>query len=308
MREKKKRPQMKILIAEDDFITSRALEKSLKDWGFDVSLAKNGNDAWALIQKEDIRLAIIDWMMPGIDGLELCHKIREKSQEKEARYVYIILLTGRDNQTDIIQGLTSGADDYMTKPFDFLELKVRLQKGVRIIQREESRILEASVDSLTKLWNRKKIFKFFQEEFERGHREKIPTGVIMIDIDQFKKTNDTYGHLVGDQVLVEISRRLRHSMREYDKIGRYGGDEFLIIVPGCKFEDIKNIAKRLRREVRRRKISTDKGKLSVNISCGIASSSSLPRCSGRELLEESDKDLLKAKTKGVNRKNKTPDP
>ncbi|MFW6160359.1 MAG: response regulator, partial [Acidobacteriota bacterium] len=169
---------MKVLIAEDDFITSRALEKSLKDWGFDVSLAKNGNDAWALIQKEDIRLAIIDWMMPGIDGLELCHKIREKSQEKEARYVYIILLTGRDNQTDIIQGLTSGADDYMTKPFDFLELKVRLQKGVRIIQREESRILEASVDSLTKLWNRKKIFKFFQEEFERGHREKNPTGVI----------------------------------------------------------------------------------------------------------------------------------
>lgn len=293
-------PSLQVLVAEDDPVTARAIYASLQEWGFQPILARNGDEAWELIQKEDVHLAIIDWMMPGLSGLELCRRIREKTQDEEAHYIYIILLTGRDQQNDIIQGFMAGADDYVTKPFDFEELKVRLLKGVRIIEREETRLRLASIDSLTKLWNRKKIMQFFQEEVERGRREGQPTGVIMVDIDQFKKINDTYGHLIGDTVLKEVAHRLSRSVREYDKIGRYGGDEFLMIIPGCSLDNLRRIARRVRKTVAREPIATDKGPLKVTISCGGASSSSFPQYSALNIIQAADEALLRAKAAGRN--------
>lgn len=293
-------PSLRVLVAEDDPVTARAIYASLQEWGFQALLARNGDEAWALLQKEDVHLAIIDWMMPGLSGLELCQRIREKTQDEEAHYIYIILLTGRDQQSDIIQGFMAGADDYVTKPFDFEELKVRLLKGVRIIEREETRLRLASIDSLTKLWNRKKIMQFFQEEVERGRREGQPTGVIMVDIDQFKKINDTYGHLIGDTVLKEVATRLSRSVREYDKIGRYGGDEFLLIIPGCSLENLKRIARRVRKSVASEPIKTDKGPLKITISCGGASSSSFPQYSALNIIQAADEALLEAKAAGRN--------
>lgn len=291
---------MKVLIAEDEVISSRALEKSIKDWGYKTIITKNGKNAWEAIKKGDIRLAILDWMMPGINGVELCHKIRQEILEKKSKYIYIILLTGKNQQGDIISGLSAGADDYITKPFSFLELKVRLQNGERIIELEDSRLKLASYDSLTKVWNRNKILEFFKEELERCRRESQSTGLIMIDIDHFKRVNDSHGHFIGDAVLVEVASRLKGSIRKYDKIGRYGGDEMFIVLPDCNLINVKKIAERLRRCVSEQKIQTDKTDLEITLSAGGISSDISSLASGDELIQASDRALYSAKKKGRN--------
>ena len=292
---------MKILIAEDDFISSKALENNLMEWGYEVVSARDGNEAWELARTNDIRLAILDWNMPGIDGIELSHKIRNEYQKEDSKYIYIILLTGRGGQDDIIQGLSTGADDYMTKPYSFVELKYRVQNGERIIKNEDKRIRLASLDNLTKLWNRNKIFDFLEIELKRGERENTPTGVVMIDIDHFKRINDRYGHLIGDEVLVEVADRLKNAIRPYDRIGRYGGDEILVVLPNCANNEAKNIATRLYDSVANEKIPTKVGSLRINISIGCASNEKFLQVSKMELIQASDNALLSAKKKGRDR-------
>jgi len=292
---------MKILIAEDDFISCKALENNLKEWGYEVVSARDGNEAWELTRSNDIRLAILDWNMPGIDGIELSHKIRNEYQKEDSKYIYIILLTGRGGQEDIIQGLSTGADDYMTKPYSFVELKYRVQNGERIIKNEDKRIRLASLDNLTKLWNRNKIFDFLDTELKRGKRENTPTGVVMIDIDHFKRINDRYGHLIGDEVLVEVADRLKNAIRPYDRIGRYGGDEILVVLPNCGNKEAINIAKRLYNSVANEKIPTEVGSLKINISIGCVSNEKFLQVSKMELIQASDNALLSAKKKGRDR-------
>jgi len=298
---KKKHNAMKVLIAEDDLISCKALEKNIKEWGYKVVVARNGEEAWQIAKKDKIHLAILDWMMPGMNGVELSRKIRQEYQDKKSKYVYIILLTGRDKQDDIIQGLSTGADDYMTKPFSFQELKVRLQNGERIIKLEEERIELASYDSLTKIWNHNKILEFFYEELERGRWENQPTGIIMIDIDNFKQINDSYGHMVGDSVLLEVANRLKKPLRKYDKVGRYGGDEMLVVIPNCNEVTVKQIGERLCLSVSQEKVHTEAGNLKVFISLGCASSETFPNAPGKYLVQVSDKALYLAKKKGRNR-------
>jgi len=291
---------MKVLIAEDEVISCRALAKSIKDWGYEAVIAKNGKDAWEVIKNDNIRLAILDWMMPGMNGVELCRKIRQEFQEEKHKYIYIILLTGRDRQGDVITGLSAGADDYITKPYSYLELRVRLQNGERIIELEDNRLKLASYDSLTKLWNRNKILEFFKEELERCRRENQSTGLIMVDIDHFKRVNDNYGHFIGDKVIIEVARRLKKSIRRYDKIGRYGGDEMLIILPDCNSTNVKKIAERLRQGVSEKKIKTGNDSLKITISAGATSSDISSFSSGDELIQISDKALYSAKKAGRN--------
>jgi len=292
---------MKVLIAEDDVISRSALERNIREWGYEVYATGNGEDAWNTIQSGDIRLAILDWEMPKMDGIELCRKIRHEVQEKMEEYIYVILLTGKDKQDEIVQGLTAGADDYITKPFYFPELKIRLQKGEKILLREDARIKSASVDSLTQLWNRKKILDLLEEELERGRRSEQPIGVFMIDIDHFKKVNDSYGHVIGDKILTEVALRLKKPIRKYDKVGRYGGDEFLIIVTQLTSENIKRFADRLIDSISGKKILIDDIQLNINVSIGGISSEDLPNASGGELIVASDSALLMAKRSGRNK-------
>jgi two-component system cell cycle response regulator len=293
--------KMKVLIAEDDAISCKALENNLKEWGYSVVTARDGNEAWKLAKSDDIRLAILDWNMPGIDGIELSQRIRKQYQKEDAKYIYIILLTGRGGQEDIIEGLSTGADDYITKPYSFMELKYRVQNGERIIRNEDKRIKLASLDNLTKLWNRNKIFDFLESELRRGERDGVPTGVVMIDIDHFKRVNDRYGHLVGDRVLVEVSDRLKMAIRPYDKIGRYGGDEILVVLPKCGNSEAKKIAKRLYDSVTNQKVSTEAGLLKINISIGCVSNERFTLATKMQLIQASDKALLSAKKKGRDR-------
>jgi two-component system cell cycle response regulator len=244
---------MRILIADDSIVSRHLLDATLRKWGYEVAVACDGLEAWNYLQAEDApKLAILDWVMPGLTGPEVCRRVRELAQDKDA-YTYILLLTSKGLREDLIEGMESGADDYLTKPFDQHELKVRLRAGTRIIdlQRElvaarEALREQATKDFLTRIWNRSSILDIFQRELSRGAREGRPVGVVLADLDHFKAVNDTFGHFAGDAVLREFARRMQSVTRSYDAVGRYGGEEFLIILPGCDPSCTANQAERMR--------------------------------------------------------------
>ncbi|MHB8055606.1 MAG: GGDEF domain-containing response regulator [Candidatus Aminicenantales bacterium] len=295
-----------ILVAEDDPISGRILEKNLKSWGYEVTVAKNGNQAWESLCGSTIRLALLDWMMPGAEGPELCRRIRALNK---SGYTYVILLTSRDSTQDIIDGLEAGADDFMTKPVNFSELKARIQTGRRIIALEDKllesqkRLFElATRDSLTGIWNRATILRFLEDEMAHCQRGgDYSLSLIMIDVDYFKKINDTYGHQVGDKVLAKITTALEKNIRPYDKVGRYGGDEFLIVLPNCSLYHVSVVAERQRAAVERIRIKTEGGSLSLSLSMGCASSECFRRPGSERMIKESDLALYKAKQAGRNR-------
>lgn len=291
---------MKVLIAEDDVAFCESLEKDIKDWGYEVITANSGKEAWQLIENGEVRLSILDTMMIDIDGFELCRKIRRDIQEKKLKNTFIILLIEKGRKDDIAKGLSMGADDYVIKPFGFLELKVRIQNGERIIRLEDSCKKLATFDPLTKMLNRNKILEFLSDELNRGWREDHPTGVIMADIDRFKKVNDTFGHSAGDTVLVQVAARLKKAIRPYDKAGRYGGDEILIILPNCDMKNLKLVAERLRRCISEKKIKTKAAVLDITLSIGGTSSEISSDASANDLMQTSDNALLLAKRKGRN--------
>src|SRR5579863_2084632 len=199
---------MRILIADDSIVSRHLLEATLRKWGYEVAVACDGLEAWDALQGENApRLAILDWVMPGLTGPEVCKRVRESSRGKESNYTYILLLTSKSQREDLIEGMESGADDFLTKPFDQHELKVRLRAGTRIIdlQRElvaarEKLREQATKDFLTRVWNRSSVLEILQRELERGRRDKQPLGVILADLDHFKAVNDNYGHFAGDAV------------------------------------------------------------------------------------------------------------
>jgi len=291
---------MKVLIAEDDVAFCESLEKDVKDWGYEVITANNGKEAWQIIENDEARLAILDTLISDIDGFELCRKIRRDIQEKKLKNNYIILLIGKGRKDDIAKGLSMGADDYLTKPFDFLELKVRIQNGERIIKLEDSCKKLATFDPLTKLLNRSKILEFLSDELNRGWRENHPTGIIMADIDRFKQINDTLGHSAGDTILVQVATRLKKTIRPYDKAGRYGGDEIIIILPNCTLKNLNQIMDRLRCCISEKKIKTQVAALNITLSMGGTSSEISSDASANDLIQTSDHALLSAKKKGRN--------
>jgi len=297
-----------VLIAEDDPIFRRILESWFKRWDYQVTAVENGLDAWEILQKEDApQLTVLDWMMPGLDGIELCRRVRSRDQ---GPYRYIILLTAKDEKQDLIAGLEAGADDYLTKPFDVDELHARVRAGKRILDlqaalMEAQRALkfDASHDGLTSIWNRTAILDLLIGELERSRRHGDSIGIIMADIDFFKKINDSHGHLVGDAVLREVGHRLQSGLRSYDSVGRYGGEEFLIVVPGCDPLNLKMTAERLRRKIADEPVATTAGPVQVTISLGLAATQATATgLIGREaLLHHADQALYVAKAAGRNR-------
>jgi two-component system cell cycle response regulator len=297
-----------VLIAEDDPIFRRILESWFKRWDYAVIAVENGLDAWEVLQGENApQLAVLDWMMPGMDGIELCRRIRSRDQ---GPYRYVLLLTAKDDKQDMIAGLEAGADDYLTKPFDVDELRARVRAGKRILDLQAALIraqgalrFEASHDRLTAIWNRGAILDLLAGETERSRRSNGSLGVIMADVDFFKQVNDTHGHLVGDVVLQEVGRRLASSLRTYDSVGRYGGEEFLIVVPGGDALNLAVTAERLRRRVADQPIDTSAGPISVTVSLGLATAQAigLRLVAPEILLRDADAALYTAKARGRNR-------
>jgi two-component system cell cycle response regulator len=297
---------MKILVAEDDLVTRRILEAFLEKWGYEALIVGDGREAWQLLQRDDApRLAILDWMMPGLDGTSICRQVRQLNLQP---YIYLILLTARGFKQDMIEGLEAGADEYLTKPFDPYELKARLRSGARIVELQDSLIQardalreQAMHDALTKLLNRRATLDFLISEMSRAKREHNPLTVMMIDIDHFKLVNDSLGHLTGDAVLSEVARRLRTSARTYDLVGRFGGEEFLIVAPACSAADGLAQAERLREVVCSEPIKVKDESVKVTISLGVATTlESVPQ-DMEALLAAADRALYRAKAAGRNR-------
>jgi diguanylate cyclase (GGDEF)-like protein len=240
----------RILIADDDPVSRRLLQSFLKKWGYEVVAAADGEDALRILESENSpTLAILDWMMPGKDGLQVCASVRDRPGRA---YVYILLLTARTKKDDLLQGLESGADDYLTKPFHAAELRARLQVGQRIlelqtglIQAREELFFRATHDELTGLVNRRVIIEAIAREHSRHIRLGGSFAVILLDLDHFKSINDTHGHMAGDAVLKEVARRMAAGVRPYDTVGRYGGEEFVIVAPACDRASAAGLAGRI---------------------------------------------------------------
>lgn len=297
---------MRILVAEDDPSFRRLMEKKLTAWGYEVVVAENGNAALQILQSDDPpRLALLDWIMPGLEGVEVCRIVREKKDEP---YTYIIILTSQQRDNDLVIGMEAGADDYITKPFKHNELRLRLRAGRRVLELQDELLAardlfrtKASHDSLTGLWNHGEINEILTHELARAKREKNCVAVIMCDIDFFKKINDTHGHLVGDMVLRLTAGKMLSMMRSYDFIGRYGGEEFLVILPECSLEYASTFAERLRLSVSRDSIDTPEGRIPITLSFGVAASSNGRLQDASALVNEADKALYRAKENGRNR-------
>jgi two-component system cell cycle response regulator len=298
---------LRILIADDDAMSRRLLQTTLERAGYSVTSVDNGSTAARLLCETDgPRLALLDWVMPGMDGPAVVRAVRRSHEQP---YVHMILLTSKQAKEDIVEGLDSGADDYLTKPFHPQELKARLRTGERVLlledrlveAREEMRF-RATHDPLTSLWNRGMIEELLTRELQRVKRDSRDGCVSLVlgDVDRFKAVNDTYGHAVGDAVLCEVAARFRNSVRDYDAVSRYGGEEFLILLAGCAGACATSRAEQIRRAIESRPIQTAGGPVNATVSLGVVVSSDWRELSGDELIREADAALYHAKREGRN--------
>jgi diguanylate cyclase (GGDEF)-like protein len=298
---------LRILIAEDNEVSRRVLETNLIKWGHEVVCANDGTKAWDILQASDApTLAILDWMMPGIDGVELCRRTRERTNES---YTYIILLTAKGQKEDVVEAMNAGADDYIVKPPDRNELQARIRAGCRIIELERRLIktqkeleVQATHDSLTGLWNRPAIFGILKHELARAARHEAPISIGMADIDHFKSVNDSLGHIAGDAVLREVANKMRSVIREYDSIGRYGGEEFLFVLPELDQKDALSVAERMRLSISEKPLMIQNHELPLSISIGVAVTNPTTKAGQVEsLIRLADEALYIAKARGRNR-------
>ena len=298
---------MQVLVVEDSAVYRKLIGDCLRGWDFGVTLAETGSEAGRILEQPDApKLVLLDWVLPDLDGIELCQRIRKGGSSSP--YVYVILLTSKEGRQNMLDAMQAGADDYLVKPFNELELKARLLVGKRILDLQdelvsarESMRHAATHDNLTGLMNRGEILLMLQRELERARRERNPVGVILGDIDHFKSVNDTLGHLFGDEALREIGQRLRKQLRVYDGVGRYGGEEFLMVLPNCDLPNTVLRANELREIISTTPVVCSGEERLITMSMGVAVSV----CEGKNevevLLNQADAGLYAAKEKGRNR-------
>jgi two-component system cell cycle response regulator len=296
---------MRILLAEDSKVYRHLVTAFLRDWGFEAVIANDGSEAWELLQKPGApRLALLDWVLPGIDGVELCRRIRHRDATEP--YIYTLLLTSKSQKQDLLEAMQAGADDFLTKPFDAPELRARLLAATRILDVQEQLVkaresyrVAATHDSLTQVWNRAEIIDFLGREISRARRGKLPLGVVLVDVDHFKSVNDSIGHLAGDIVLKEVAQCMRSHLRIYDGVGRYGGEEFLLVLPGCDLETTTSRADELRLAICSQSVVCNTHSITVTVSMGTTLAGA--SMSLEAILQAADAALYDAKRKGRNR-------
>jgi len=325
---------LKILIVDDDPNSRRLLAVNLGWAGHEVVEADGGESAWDHYQREHARLVITDWMMPGMNGLDLISHIREV--QEQAGFSYIILLTALSGKAQVVRGLQAGADDYLTKPYNLDELAARIKIAERILDLQEKLTISrrqmevlAMQDTLTGLLNRRAIHDRALAELNRLKRgtAAAPLSVIMLDIDYFKDVNDAFGHEAGDRVLQGIAELLAQQLRSYDGLGRWGGEEFLMLLPGTGLVEAQAVAERIRAAVEQAAPSLQpapyaNGQNPISASQGVASIETLEAAEEGagsehwldELVRAADQALYRAKKDGRNRvalaspPNRTPPP
>jgi diguanylate cyclase (GGDEF)-like protein len=296
---------MKILIADDDAMSRHLLMKTLEREGYEVIAVDNGQLALQqLCLANGPRLALLDWMMPELHGPEVCTELRKQQNRP---YVHVVLVTSKKEKQDIVAGLEAGADDYLTKPWDPAELTARLRVGQRIllledrlVEARETMRFKATHDHLTALLNRGSILDLLSRELTRTRREDGCTVIMLGDLDHFKGVNDSYGHVVGDEVLREVARRLLVSVRSYDFVGRYGGEEFLVVLNNCSSSQALARAEAVRNGIANHPVETSRGALPITMSLGVLASRNWNLRPVEEILSEADVALYRAKSDGRN--------
>ena len=290
---------MKILVADDELATQRVLESLLVKHGYEVVITRDGPETMQVLERDDApSIAILDWLMPGADGVEICRRVREWANE---RYVYIIMLTAKTAKEDFVVGLDAGMDDYLAKPFHPEELLARVRVGERILALQTDLRVQATRDHLTGLFNRGTVLEIAQRELAQSERRGDAAALILADLDHFKHVNDTHGHQIGDAVLCEAARRLSARVRVYDVLGRYGGEEFLILLPGCNLGRAREIAERLRTSIAGMPVETPAGPVSITMSFGVAVANRGDSVSWDDFVRAADQALYRAKHAGRNR-------
>ena len=309
-----------VIVAEDDPLTLKLLTRQLEAAGYSVTACADGRAALKAIQEHGRGILVADWNMPEVTGIELCHATRELQQQRAIQTFYIILLTAHSEAAYVVRGLEAGADDYLTKPYHPQELHARIRAGERTLnlldelmqQRLETQkgnaalvVLNerleklASTDALTALSNRRVFFERLHEAWAHAERTRATFGVIMLDVDHFKRVNDEHGHHAGDQVLTAVARLLRSSVRPYDICGRVGGEEFAVICPATDGRGTAILAARLREAIAAQSIETEGKTLRVTISAG-ATECGERHGAAEDVLNEADTLLYEAKTHGRN--------
>lgn len=297
---------MRLLLADDDPVDRAILTRWLRRWGYEVHAVADGVEALAALQMDpSIRICVVDWVMPKLDGVGVCRAIRERQQES---YVYTILLTAKTQKEDVVRGIEAGADDYIVKPCNPLELEVRLRAGRRVVELQQDLIqsrealrTEAMHDFLTGLLNRAALFEHLDKELVRVQRTGGSLCVIMMDVDYFKAINDEHGHLVGDTVLRDLARRFEGVLRTYDAVGRFGGEEFLMVLANCDSTYGQAVAERLRSHLASKKVRIDGEELPVTVSFGVAATESRRHVNSEALIRAADSALYRAKATGRDR-------
>jgi len=294
---------LRILIAEDEAATRVLLESRLSQWGFDPVSVPNGLEAWEALRRGDgPKLALVDRMMPGMEGAELCRRIRQKEKDGDT-YTYMILVTAKGSVEHVVEGLDAGADDYLVKPFHEEELRARVRAGRRIVRLQDQLMkanvalsVQATTDPLTGVLNRRGILSKLEGELNRAGRSKKHLSLILFDLDGFKKTNDEFGHLAGDAVLKACVQRIGEVTRPYDWLGRWGGDEFLILLPGTNEEAAMEICGRIQEVVTEHPAEFEGISIGMSVSQGVAEVALEGTVD--EVLDLADRALMKAKEAG----------
>jgi len=307
----------KILIVDDDPLVLKLLNKYLRAAGHDVLSAINGREAMRIVLNEGPSIVISDWSMPEMDGIDFCKAIRSI---EEIGFVYVIIVTAHTEKNRVVEAFDAGANDFLTKPFHRQELLARVNAGMRIVtleadlmkkQREIqktnaelmvlNRMLEqmATTDELTRLPNRREAMNRLKEYWALAERHDQPLTCIMLDIDHFKRCNDTYGHDAGDLVLRETARALEWAVRCGEKVYRLGGEEFLVLCPNTNIDDAVRAAERLRRTIEGNRVEFGELSLNVTISAGAAERNEIT-ITPDDLLKRSDEALYEAKHAGRN--------
>src|SRR4051812_41400498 len=271
----------RVLIVDDHEDNVELLRARLESWGYQTTSAKDGAEALATIESSLPDLVLLDIMMPKIDGIEVARRVKNNP---DLPFIPIIMQTALDSTENKVEGLEAGADDYITKPIDFAELKARLTSMLRIkrlqeeLQERERQLLEANellrhmsqTDGLTGLDNRRHLEDRLREMFEHAKRLNEPFSCVMCDLDRFKSVNDTHGHQAGDAVLKQFARILRKEVREIDSAGRYGGEEFMLLLPGTVLDAAVTFAERVRKQVEGHTFTFDSASIRRTASFGVS--------------------------------------
>lgn len=287
------------MLVEDSAVEKRRIGNYLKEWNLEFIEIGDGGNAWDLLQRLDAPdLVLLDWQLPGLDGTELCRKIRTLGTR--GAYVYTVVLATMGHKDVLLSAMEAGADDYLSKPVDPSELKARIMAGKRILDLQQSLRFSATRDFLTKLLNRAEILAALGRELARSQRENKPAAIILTDLDHFKDINDSLGHEMGDAVLREVAQRLRSDLRTYDLAGRYGGEQFLLVLPNCGLAAAGRRADEIRSLISKDAIITASTSVQLTMSLGVTVSNGHGKSAVEKLLQEADSALYCAKSNGRN--------